>query len=192
MLASVDGTIGPAEQARHPGHRRGTDPRGRRRSRSSGCTAGGRSRSRSTWCGWRTAAPGCDCDYDDDAVRAEVAALLEAAGPVEALLRVVLTRGGRRIMTVEPLPAQPDDGARRDRDLLANARPRRAQDALLRREHARRATRARARVRRGAARHPARPRAGGPDVVVLLGRRRPAAARRRWRTASSPRSRVRT
>jgi branched-chain amino acid aminotransferase len=50
---------------------------------------------------------GLRLNYDDDAVRAEVAALLEAAGPLEALLRVVLTRGGRRIMTIEPLPAQP-------------------------------------------------------------------------------------
>ena len=76
-------------------------------SRSSGCTAGGRSRSRSTWCGWRDSSAGLRLDYDDDAVRAEAAALLDAAGPVDALLRIVLTRGGRRIMTVEPLPAQP-------------------------------------------------------------------------------------
>lgn len=45
---------------------------------------------------------------DLDALRDEVAALLAAAGPVEALLRVVLTRGGRRIAIVEPLPAQLD------------------------------------------------------------------------------------
>ena len=45
---------------------------------------------------------------DIDALRAELAALLEAAGPVDALLRVLLTRGGRRIAIVEPLPARPD------------------------------------------------------------------------------------
>jgi branched-chain amino acid aminotransferase len=44
---------------------------------------------------------------DLDALRVEVAALLEAAGPLDALLRVVLTRGGRRIAMVEPLPARP-------------------------------------------------------------------------------------
>jgi branched-chain amino acid aminotransferase len=42
--------------------------------------------------------------FDLDALRAEVDALLAAAGPVDALLRVVLTRGGRRIAIVEPLP----------------------------------------------------------------------------------------
>jgi branched-chain amino acid aminotransferase len=41
------------------------------------------------------------------ALRDEVSALLEAAGPVDALLRLVLTRGGRRIAIVEPLPARP-------------------------------------------------------------------------------------
>ena len=32
---------------------------------------------------------------------------LEAAGPVDGLLRIVLTRGGRRIAMVEPLPERP-------------------------------------------------------------------------------------
>jgi branched-chain amino acid aminotransferase len=41
---------------------------------------------------------------DQETLRAEVAALLERAGDVEGLLRIVLTRGGRRILTVEPLP----------------------------------------------------------------------------------------
>jgi branched-chain amino acid aminotransferase len=41
---------------------------------------------------------------DLDALRAEVDALLAAAGPLEALLRIVLTRGGRRIALIEPLP----------------------------------------------------------------------------------------
>jgi branched-chain amino acid aminotransferase len=44
---------------------------------------------------------------DLDAVRAEVEALLEAAGPEDGLLRIVVTRGGRRILLVEPLPALP-------------------------------------------------------------------------------------
>jgi branched-chain amino acid aminotransferase len=53
----------------------------------------------------RTAA-GLRLDYGEDALRAEIAALLEAAGPVEGLLRVIVTRGGRCILTVEPLPVR--------------------------------------------------------------------------------------
>jgi branched-chain amino acid aminotransferase len=45
------------------------------------------------------------CDLD--ALRAEVEALLAAAGAVDALLRLVVTRGGRRIAIVEPLPVRP-------------------------------------------------------------------------------------
>jgi branched-chain amino acid aminotransferase len=106
MLASVDGVIGPAEQAVIPVTDEGL-------TRGDGAFEvvrlyGGRPfaleehmvRLARTCAGLRL-------DYDDDAARAEVAALLDAAGPVEALLRVVLTRGGRRIMTVEPLPVPP-------------------------------------------------------------------------------------
>ena len=44
---------------------------------------------------------------DLGAVAAEVTALLAAAGEVDAMLRIVLTRGGRRILSVEALPPQP-------------------------------------------------------------------------------------
>lgn len=44
---------------------------------------------------------------DFDALESETEALLEAAGPVDGQIRVVLTRGGRRILTIEPLPTQP-------------------------------------------------------------------------------------
>lgn len=103
MLASLDGAIGPADQTRIPV----TDE---------GLTRGdggfevvrlydGRpfaleehlARLARTCSGLRL-------PYDEDALRGEIAALLEAAGAVDALLRVVLTRGGRRILTVEPLP----------------------------------------------------------------------------------------
>jgi len=50
---------------------------------------------------------GLRLEADHDALSAEIDALLEAAGPIDALLRVVLTRGGRRILIVEPLPARP-------------------------------------------------------------------------------------
>ncbi|HEX5620610.1 MAG TPA: aminotransferase class IV [Solirubrobacteraceae bacterium] len=106
MLASVDGAIGPAEQAVIPVTDEGL-------TRGDGAFEvirlyGGRPfaleehlvRLGNTGAGLRL-------DYDDDAVRSEAAALLDAAGPVDALLRIVLTRGGRRIMTVEPLPVPP-------------------------------------------------------------------------------------
>ena len=44
---------------------------------------------------------------DHEALEGELAALLDASGPVDALLRVVVTRGGRRIAIVEPLPDRP-------------------------------------------------------------------------------------
>ena len=52
----------------------------------------------------RRSCDGLRLDADHEALPAEMAALLEAAGPVEGLLRVVVTRGGRRIAIVEPLP----------------------------------------------------------------------------------------
>lgn len=44
---------------------------------------------------------------DIEALSGELAALLEAGGPRDGLLRVVLTRGGRRIAILEPLPPRP-------------------------------------------------------------------------------------
>src|SRR5207253_10840090 len=41
---------------------------------------------------------------DFDQLRAELDALLEAAGPVNAVLRFLVTRGGRRVALIEPLP----------------------------------------------------------------------------------------
>jgi branched-chain amino acid aminotransferase len=103
MLASVDGTIGPAEEARisvtDEGLTRGDGGFEVMR------LYGGRPFALSdhlarlaNTCG------GLRLEYDEDALRTEIGALLEAAGAVEALLRVVLTRGGRRILTIEPMP----------------------------------------------------------------------------------------
>jgi branched-chain amino acid aminotransferase len=55
----------------------------------------------------RHSCAGLRLEADFDALDAELAALLEASGPVDGLLRVVLTRGGRRIGIVEPLPHRP-------------------------------------------------------------------------------------
>ena len=41
--------------------------------------------------------------FDRAALEAEAAALLAEAGPVEAQLRLIVTRGGRRIATIEPV-----------------------------------------------------------------------------------------
>jgi branched-chain amino acid aminotransferase len=106
MLASVDGAIGPAEEARVPITDEGL-------TRGDGAFEvvrlyGGRPFAMEDHYArlGRTCA-GLRLGPDVDALRAEVAALLDAAGPVEALLRVVLTRGGRRILTIEPLPPHP-------------------------------------------------------------------------------------
>lgn len=48
-----------------------------------------------------------DLDFDDDALREEVEAILAAEATGEAMLRVVLTRGGRRLLLVEALPEWP-------------------------------------------------------------------------------------
>jgi branched-chain amino acid aminotransferase len=105
MLASVDGVIGPAEEARisitDEGLTRGDGGFEVMR------LYGGRpfaltdhlARLANTCAGLRL-------EYDEDALGTEIGALLEAAGPVEALIRVVLTRGGRRILTIEPMPAR--------------------------------------------------------------------------------------
>jgi branched-chain amino acid aminotransferase len=45
---------------------------------------------------------------DLDAVRADVGALLDAGRPGDGVLRLLVTRGGRRIGFIEPLPQLPD------------------------------------------------------------------------------------
>ena len=105
-LASVDGSIGPAEEARIPV----TDE---------GLTRGDGAFEVARLYGGRpfaledhmarlaTTCEGLRLPYDEDALRAEIGALLEEAGRVDELLRVVLTRGGRRILTIEPQPPRP-------------------------------------------------------------------------------------
>jgi branched-chain amino acid aminotransferase len=43
-------------------------------------------------------------EFDAMALRAEIDALLAEAGPVEGQLRLIVTRGGRRIAATEPIP----------------------------------------------------------------------------------------
>jgi branched-chain amino acid aminotransferase len=44
-------------------------------------------------------------DFDRARLEAEIAALLAQAGPVDGQLRLIVTRGGRRIAATEPVPA---------------------------------------------------------------------------------------
>ena len=55
----------------------------------------------------RHSCAGLRLEADHDALAADLAALLDVAGAIDGLLRVVLTRGGRRIAIVEPLPERP-------------------------------------------------------------------------------------
>ena len=103
MLASVDGAIGPTEEARIPVS-------------DEGLTRGdGGFEVMRLYKGRPFALPdhlarldrtcaGLRLPYDAEALETEIGALLDAAGPIDALMRVVLTRGGRRILTIEPMP----------------------------------------------------------------------------------------
>jgi branched-chain amino acid aminotransferase len=103
MLASLDGAIGAAEDARIPVTDEGL-------TRGDGAFEvlrlyGGRAFALTEHLErLERSCDGLRLPVDVGVVRAEVEALLETAGPVDALMRVVLTRGGRRILTVEPLP----------------------------------------------------------------------------------------
>lgn len=49
-----------------------------------------------------------ELSFDRGALEDEIAALLAQAGPVEGQLRLIVTRGGRRIAATEPIPPHPD------------------------------------------------------------------------------------
>ncbi len=46
-------------------------------------------------------------DFDETALRAEIAALLAEGGDPDCCLRIVITRGGRRLLTIERIPGWP-------------------------------------------------------------------------------------
>ena len=184
MLAILDGTVMPTPP------RRASPPPTRAccaataSSRSSASTAAGRSRSTTTSTRMGGSAANLRLPIDLDAVRADVEALLErSAGAATPRCGSSVTRGGRRLAIVEPLKPLPDTLAAGHDRVRPDAHARRASSrSPTRAQHARRPPGAGARRRRGAARHAARPRARGPDdLVLLLARRRDArhaAARR--------------
>jgi branched-chain amino acid aminotransferase len=59
----------------------------------------------------RRSCEGIRLETDVVALEREIAALLEEVGRVDALLRIVVTRGGRRIAIVEPMPGHPPSAA---------------------------------------------------------------------------------
>ena len=52
---------------------------------------------------WRSAAI-IEMDFDRDALEREIEALLAEFGPVDGQLRLIVTRGGRRLAMTEPIP----------------------------------------------------------------------------------------
>jgi branched-chain amino acid aminotransferase len=103
QLASLDGALGPAADARIPitdeGLLRGDGAFEALR------LYGGRPFAlEDHYARLARSCAGLRLEADFDALRSEVAALLAAAGPIDAVLRIVLTRGGRRIALIEPVP----------------------------------------------------------------------------------------
>jgi len=49
-----------------------------------------------------------ELSFDRGALEGEIEALLSQAGPVEGQLRLIVTRGGRRIAATEPIPPHPE------------------------------------------------------------------------------------
>jgi len=49
-----------------------------------------------------------ELEFDREALEREIDALLATAGPVDGQLRLIVTRGGRRIAATEPIPAHPE------------------------------------------------------------------------------------
>ncbi len=103
MLASLDGAIGPLAETRIP-----VTDEGLLRGDGGFEVArlyGGRPFAMDDhYARLQRTCNGLRLEFDLTALRAEVDALLEEAGPVEGLLRIVLTRGGRRLAMIEPLP----------------------------------------------------------------------------------------
>lgn len=105
-LASLDGTIGPVEEMRISVTDEGL-LRGDGAFEVMRLYAGRPFALSDHFARLRHTCDGLRLEADHDALGGELDALLEAAGPIDALLRVVLTRGGRRIAIVEPLPERP-------------------------------------------------------------------------------------
>jgi branched-chain amino acid aminotransferase len=103
LLASVDGVIGPVEDARIPVTDEGLT-RGDGAFEVMRLYQGRAFAIEDHLARLHRTCAGLRLEIDHDTVAGELAALLQAAGPIDALVRVILTRGGHRIGTIEALP----------------------------------------------------------------------------------------
>src|SRR3954468_10441373 len=106
MLASLDGAIGPLAETRIPVTDEGL-LRGDGAFEVARLYGGRPFAMEDHYARLERTCHGLRLEADFGSLRGEVDALLAEAGPVEALIRVVLTRGGNRILTIEPLPHRP-------------------------------------------------------------------------------------
>ena len=67
--------------------------------------AGTRSRSSTTSTGWSAPPPRSSSSFDRAALESEIEALLAELGDADGQLRLIVTRGGRRLAMTEPIPA---------------------------------------------------------------------------------------
>jgi branched-chain amino acid aminotransferase len=103
MLASLDGVVGPVAETRIPVTDEGL-LRGDGGFEVARLYGGRPFAMEDHYARLQRTCNGLRLEFDLTALRSEVDALLEEVGPVEALLRIVLTRGGRRLAMIEPLP----------------------------------------------------------------------------------------
>jgi branched-chain amino acid aminotransferase len=106
LLASVDGAIGPAAEATIPVSDEGL-LRGDGAFEVIRLYRGRPFALEDHYARLERTCAGLRLPLDTDVLRAEVTALLAAHGDADALLRLVLTRGGRRIAIIEALPGRP-------------------------------------------------------------------------------------
>jgi branched-chain amino acid aminotransferase len=105
-LACVDGTVGPAEQATIPATDEGL-LRGDGVFEVLRLYQGRPFALDDHLARMERSAVNLRLPLEPDRIRADVEALLAQSGPVEALLRLVATRGGHRLALIEPLPDLP-------------------------------------------------------------------------------------
>jgi branched-chain amino acid aminotransferase len=106
QLASLDGALGPASEARIPVTDEGL-LRGDGAFEALRLYEGRPFALEDHYARLARSCAGLRLEPDFAALRAEVDALIAAAGPVDVVLRIVVTRGGRRIALTEPVPQRP-------------------------------------------------------------------------------------
>src|SRR3954469_21490227 len=103
MLASVDGAIGPADEAMIPVTDEGL-LRGDGAFEATRLYGGRPFALDDHLARLRRSCRGVRREPDFEALEQEIGAVLEQTGPVEGVLRFLVTRGGRRVILIQPLP----------------------------------------------------------------------------------------